>query len=196
MSMVAWGKWMGRNCYYRRHCSSGTSISKSSTTRPVNRNLQQSTTLLDESEQQALKRIGRLKKYKKDYPACCLVDHPNNVQALMSRSDIANILTDCLKGVTTKSGIPARTPRYQVLNGGYAGYGYGVGSESESSSLLTRSSTQSQSYLKYRYPLIVKPLTAAPRAPRSRQSPQQRSEPPPGIFQPRRTLVQSVCAGG
>ena len=143
-------------------CKSQLEIgSKGTSNTNTNKSLQQSTTLLDESELQALKRIGRLKKYKQDHPACCLVDHPNNVQALMSRSDIANILTDCLKGVTTKSGIPARTPRYQVLNGGYgAGYaGYGDGSES--SLLSTRSSTQSQSCLKYRYPLIVKPLTAA-----------------------------------
>ena len=63
---------------------------------------------------------------------------PNNVQALMSRSDIANILTDCLKGVTTKSGIPARTPRYQVLNGGYDEYG-GLGQMDGSELLLSSS---------------------------------------------------------
>jgi inositol-1,3,4-trisphosphate 5/6-kinase/inositol-tetrakisphosphate 1-kinase len=113
------------------------------------------TPALEESERQALRRIERLRKYKQDHPACCLVDHPNNVQALMNRADIANILKECLKGVTTKSGIPARTPRYQVLNEGGSHTSKIEGNSNDTSSSF------SSSNLRYRYPLIVKPLTAA-----------------------------------
>lgn len=124
----------------------------SSTGSVVHKSLQEAAE--DESERQALKRIGRLWKYKQDHPACCLVDHPNNVQAVMNRADIANILTECLKGVSTKSGIPVRTPSYQVLNGGNSDDGTQLKSSDASD-------PRSQSYLKNRYPLIVKPLTAA-----------------------------------
>lgn len=99
----------------------------------------------DEYDKQALKRIERLTKYKETHPACCLADHPTNVQALMSRSDIANILFECLKGVTTRSRVPVRTPRFLVL-------------EKTLGEVNVANQIQSASF---QYPLIVKPLTAA-----------------------------------
>ena len=113
---------------------------------------------LDESERQALKRIGRLRKYKSDHPACCLVDHPDNVQALMSRSHIADTLSECLKGITTRSGISVRTPQYQVLPGREEGL------DSGSNSIATLVAKQIDGRglrSNFRYPFIVKPLTAA-----------------------------------
>eukprot|EP00551_Chaetoceros_affinis_P012207 CAMPEP_0203665870 /NCGR_PEP_ID=MMETSP0090-20130426/3023_1 /ASSEMBLY_ACC=CAM_ASM_001088 /TAXON_ID=426623 /ORGANISM="Chaetoceros affinis, Strain CCMP159" /LENGTH=888 /DNA_ID=CAMNT_0050529587 /DNA_START=364 /DNA_END=3030 /DNA_ORIENTATION=- len=70
---------------------------------------------LDDAEKEAMRRIQRLLKYKHDHPACCLVDHPTNVEVVMSRSKIAHTLNQCLRGVTTKSGISVRTPRFLVL---------------------------------------------------------------------------------
>mmetsp|Transcript_9948 Transcript_9948/g.14995 ORF Transcript_9948/g.14995 Transcript_9948/m.14995 type:complete len:648 (+) Transcript_9948:388-2331(+) len=97
----------------------------------------------DEYDKQALKRIERLTKYKETHPACCLADHPTNVQALMSRSDIANTLFECLKGVTTRSRVPVRTPRFLILEKNLGD----VANQIQSAS--------------FQYPLIVKPLTAA-----------------------------------
>lgn len=71
-------------------------------------------TLLEEAQVQAMARVDRLNEYKKNHPQCCLVDHPKNVQTVMSRPDIAHVLQTCLVGVTSASGIPVRTPRYQV----------------------------------------------------------------------------------
>jgi hypothetical protein len=99
----------------------------------------------DEYDKQALKRIERLTKYKETHPACCLADHPTNVQALMSRSDIANTLFECLKGVTTRSKVPVRTPRFLIL-------------EKTLGEADVANQIQSASF---QYPLIVKPLTAA-----------------------------------
>lgn len=100
-----------------------------------------------ESERQALDRVNRLREYKDRHPACSLVDHPTNVQALMSRSDIAKILASCLTNITTKSGMRVCSPRFQVLD--------------------CRKSKSVQDIAKqisdagFQYPLIVKPLTAA-----------------------------------
>ncbi len=104
------------------------------------------TCTLDETDRQALKRIERLVKYREDHPACCLVDHPTNVQVLMSRADIANTLSECLKGVTTKSRISVRTPRFQVLR-------VPLDDDAMVAKQIDNASLQ--------YPLIVKPLTAA-----------------------------------
>lgn len=48
-------------------------------------------------------------------PNCCLVDDPKHVQTVMSRSEIANVLQQCLNGVKTSSGIPVRSPRFVVV---------------------------------------------------------------------------------
>ena len=46
---------------------------------------------------------------------CCLVDDPKHVQTVMSRSEIANVLKQCLKDVNTTSGIPVKSPRFVVI---------------------------------------------------------------------------------
>ena len=48
-------------------------------------------------------------------PNCCLVDDPKDVQTVMSRSEIANVLQQCLKGVKTSSGISVKSPRFVVV---------------------------------------------------------------------------------
>eukprot|EP01083_Nonionella_stella_P064915 169657_1 len=63
----------------------------------------------------------------------------------MSRSDIANTLFECLKGVTTRSKVPVRTPRFLIL-------------EKTLGEADVANQIQSASF---QYPLIVKPLTAA-----------------------------------
>ena len=68
-----------------------------------------------ETDHGAIKRLRRLTKYKLDHPACCILDHPNNVQVVFSRCDIACTLSECLKAETSKSGLPVRTPRFIVL---------------------------------------------------------------------------------
>jgi inositol-1,3,4-trisphosphate 5/6-kinase/inositol-tetrakisphosphate 1-kinase len=88
----------------------------------------------DETQLQAISRVNRLTTYQKNHPHCSLVDHPSHVQVIMSRADISRILTSCLVGCSTRSGIPVRTPAYEIYNG-------------------TCSSLQP--------PLIAKPLTAA-----------------------------------
>ena len=94
---------------------------------------------------QSLERIERLSKYKQNNQACTLIDHPSNVQALMSRSDIAHTLFSCLLGVTTRSGIPVSTPRFEVLKQ--------VHSTEKLAQLIDSAS--------FTYPLIAKPLMAA-----------------------------------
>ena len=104
---------------------------------------------LNYSDREALKRIQRLQEYKEKHPACCVVDHPNCVQKLMSRSEISRVLKDCLRDVTTKSGIPVRTPRSTTI------------SESDSFWSSTEKFSKYIASHQLEYPLIVKPLTAA-----------------------------------
>mmetsp|Transcript_42986 Transcript_42986/g.103933 ORF Transcript_42986/g.103933 Transcript_42986/m.103933 type:complete len:789 (-) Transcript_42986:145-2511(-) len=60
-------------------------------------------------------RVQSLKNYQQNHDYCCLVDDPSNVQTVMSRSDIADVLRDCLRGVYSASGIPVRSPRFVVI---------------------------------------------------------------------------------
>ena len=64
----------------------------------------------------SLRRVRAIRDYcHLRNPNCCLVDDPNHVQALMSRSEIANVLQKCLKGIKTSSGIPVKSPRFVVV---------------------------------------------------------------------------------
>lgn len=64
----------------------------------------------------SLRRIRALRDYcYLRNPNCCLVDDPERVQTVMSRSEIANVLQRCLKGVKTSSGIPVKSPRFVVV---------------------------------------------------------------------------------
>lgn len=62
-----------------------------------------------------LHRIHRLIQYQKQNKTCALVDHPSNVQVVMSRLDICTILSQCLVGVTSTTGIPCKTPKFVVV---------------------------------------------------------------------------------
>ncbi|KAL3777232.1 hypothetical protein HJC23_007132 [Cyclotella cryptica] len=104
--------------------------------------------MLSRHQERAARRIQRLREYKeKAHPSCVLVDSPTNILAVMSRADMAEVLSYCLKGVTTKGGIPVSTPRFRVVE---------EGEESEVTCLANEMDTAG-----FRYPLIAKPLTAA-----------------------------------
>ncbi len=106
---------------------------------------------LEPHEEEAMKRIKRLLKYKNDHPACCLVDHPSNVEAVMSRSNIAQRLAQCLRGVTTKNGTRVYTPRYLVLQQNNC---------NDNENKIANIKIQIEN-APFTYPLIIKPLTAA-----------------------------------
>mmetsp|Transcript_28159 Transcript_28159/g.40330 ORF Transcript_28159/g.40330 Transcript_28159/m.40330 type:complete len:478 (-) Transcript_28159:155-1588(-) len=94
--------------------------------------------------EQAAARLNRLVRYKTERPSCCLVDPPERIRIVLSRAEIANELSKCLVGVTTKSGMPVSTPNFFVC------------AESDIKSLPTCLEERS-----FRFPLISKPLTAA-----------------------------------
>ena len=104
-----------------------------------------------ENEKEAMKRIQRLLKYKNDHPACCLVDHPLNVEHVMSRSIISQTLMNCLRGVRTQSGIHVYTPRYLELH-----HLNQQQQHQHGGSILKQIEN-----VPFTYPLIIKPLTAA-----------------------------------
>jgi hypothetical protein len=64
------------------------------------------------------KRVQALLGYKNRNKHCCLVDDPRNVQIVMSRSDIANVLQRCLKNIYSTSGVPVRSPNFVVIPDG------------------------------------------------------------------------------
>mmetsp|Transcript_10388 Transcript_10388/g.15727 ORF Transcript_10388/g.15727 Transcript_10388/m.15727 type:complete len:695 (+) Transcript_10388:40-2124(+) len=100
----------------------------------------------------ASRRIQRLREYKKiDNPSCVLVDSPSNILAVMSRADMAEVLSCCLAGVTTKGGIPVRTPRFKVVD---------EDREVENSDGCDVLANEIDN-AGFEYPLIAKPLTAA-----------------------------------
>mmetsp|Transcript_14568 Transcript_14568/g.22463 ORF Transcript_14568/g.22463 Transcript_14568/m.22463 type:complete len:538 (-) Transcript_14568:235-1848(-) len=95
-------------------------------------------------------RVENLKRYMKRYnPSCSLVDHPDKIKTLMSREDIAVVLSNCLVGVTSKSGVPVRAPRFLV----YPEELKGRGTESDIADRIFTAP--------FTFPLIAKPLTAA-----------------------------------
>mmetsp|Transcript_27395 Transcript_27395/g.48519 ORF Transcript_27395/g.48519 Transcript_27395/m.48519 type:complete len:586 (-) Transcript_27395:602-2359(-) len=96
------------------------------------------------------KRVHALQDYYQRNSHCCLVDHPKNVQTVMSRSDIANVLQKCLKSVTTTSGIPVKSPRFVVIPED--------NDPQQRAHQLKRSLHENQ---EMSTPLIVKPLIAA-----------------------------------
>ncbi|KAL7508761.1 hypothetical protein ACHAXN_005844 [Cyclotella atomus] len=105
--------------------------------------------ILSRHEERAARRIQRLREYKaKSHPSCVLVDSPINILAVMSRADMAEVLSSCLEGVkTTRHGIPVTTPRFKVVE---------EAQEANVSSLANEMDAAG-----FTYPLIAKPLTAA-----------------------------------
>ena len=61
----------------------------------------------------AQSRVQRLVEFC-DQNDCALVDDPNCVQIVMSRTDIAQTLERCLKDASIASGIAVRAPRYAI----------------------------------------------------------------------------------
>lgn len=89
-------------------------------------------------------RVMRLKDYQLQHPSCCLIDDPNSVITLMSRSAISCRLQECLQDVTSASGIPVTAPKYIVVN--------------QEDTLNIQQQLQQKAMT---VPLIVKPLVAA-----------------------------------
>lgn len=97
----------------------------------------------------SLRRVRSIRDYcHLRNPNCCLVDDPKHVQTVMSRSEIASVLQNCLKGVETTSGIPVKSPRHVVVPEPY---------DSTSNDLAQALREQQE----LSTPLIVKPLIAA-----------------------------------
>lgn len=94
--------------------------------------------------EQAAARLLRLERYKEEHPCCCLVDPPKNIKVVLCRADIANVLSKCLVGVTTTSGIPVSTPKFFVSY------------ESDVTNLAAELGKRS-----IRFPIISKPFAAA-----------------------------------
>ena len=110
----------------------------------------------------AMDRINRLLKYKNDFPACCLVDHPTNVETVMSRWSIAHKLKQCLCGVKTKSGISVRLPRYLVLQEKQQHHQQQYETKAKKSSTITEHDVLNLlENAPFTYPFMIKPLPAA-----------------------------------
>ena len=119
------------------------------------------TVTMTRHQARAARRIQRLRDYKqKVHSSCVLVDSPTNILAVMSRADMAEVLSSCLEGVTTKSGIPVRTPRFRVVEEGEEST---IASRNCLESIPTRHPSLADEIdnAGFRYPLIAKPLTAA-----------------------------------
>lgn len=115
---------------------------------------------LDDNQANAISRVKRLAKYKQDHPQCCLVDHPSNIQTLMSRSDIANKLSECLVGVTTRSGVPVRSPCFEVVGNSAFELDTERGGACPGNTMAEKIAKKIHE-APFTYPLIAKPLTAA-----------------------------------
>ena len=117
------------------------------------RTLEDSFPRLPRDAKAAILRVHRLMQFHKKHPECPLADDPANVLTLMSRSDIAHALADCLVEVTSASGIPVASPKFVVWD------------PSEDHKQTMEEQTQCIAKLlkdaKMTYPLIAKPLQAA-----------------------------------
>jgi inositol-1,3,4-trisphosphate 5/6-kinase/inositol-tetrakisphosphate 1-kinase len=102
-------------------------------------------------EDPSWKRVQALLDYYNRNSHCCLVDNPRNVQTVMSRSDIANVLQRCLKNVKTTSGVPVRSPKFVVV----------PGSKDPEQRVQDLKTALQEKGLGVVNPLIVKPLIAA-----------------------------------
>ncbi|KAL3924642.1 MAG: hypothetical protein SGARI_005994 [Bacillariaceae sp.] len=70
---------------------------------------------LRREEHPSWKRVQALQDYYQRNSHCCMVDNPRNVQTVMSRSDIGNVLQQCLPNVKTASGVRVRSPKFVVV---------------------------------------------------------------------------------
>mmetsp|Transcript_2822 Transcript_2822/g.6674 ORF Transcript_2822/g.6674 Transcript_2822/m.6674 type:complete len:567 (+) Transcript_2822:248-1948(+) len=105
----------------------------------------------------SLRRVRAIRDYcHQRNPNCCLVDDPKHVQTLMSRSEIANVLQKCLKGVETASGIPVKSPRFVVVP-----ERQDYETDNKYTEDLARALRDGRDGATLSTPLIVKPLIAA-----------------------------------
>lgn len=97
------------------------------------------------------RRVQALLDYNRRNRHCCMVDNPRDIQTVMNRSDIGNVLQNCLKNAHTKSGIPVRSPRFVVIPD--------IDDPQQRGRDLIKTLHQDNQELST--PLIVKPLIAA-----------------------------------
>lgn len=102
-------------------------------------------------DDQSWKRVQALQDYYQRNTHCCLVDNPKNVQTVMSRSAIGNVLQRCLKNVKTISGVPVRSPKFVVVPDG----------EGPEQRVQDLKHALQDKEVDLSTPLIVKPLIAA-----------------------------------
>jgi inositol-1,3,4-trisphosphate 5/6-kinase/inositol-tetrakisphosphate 1-kinase len=100
---------------------------------------------LDSAQAAAIRRVQRLCDFSARH-GCPLVDHPNDVQRLMNRAEIAETLQDCLQGVRSTSGRSVGAPKYAVL---------------AKAQIDGQSARDVIQQAKLKLPLMIKPLTAA-----------------------------------
>ena len=106
--------------------------------------------ILSPTEHAAIRRVQRLSEFRDEQPHCCLVDDPDRVQIVMSRSDIASKLHECLQNVTTASGMPVSAPKYAVVTR--------PANDAGESDCTRQIACQLENLS---FPIIVKPLIAA-----------------------------------
>lgn len=104
---------------------------------------------LSQADKAAVRRVQRLSDFVREQPHCCLVDDPNRIQTVMSRSEIASKLHDCLQNVKTTSGMLVASPKYSVVE---------LPSETSDTSVTAHIEQQLKGLS---YPIIIKPLIAA-----------------------------------
>ncbi|KAL7433594.1 hypothetical protein ACHAXH_004049 [Discostella pseudostelligera] len=123
------------------------------------------TMMMSRRQARASVRIQRLRDYKQNiHPSCVLVDSPNNILAVMSRAEMAEVLSRCLAGVTTRGGIPVRTPRFLVVEEDEDRIMEGNMQDIDVDCSHTRTRPALADEIDnsgFEYPLIAKPLTAA-----------------------------------
>jgi len=126
----------------------------------------------EEQDPHALQRVLRLIQYKENHIESVLMDHPQNIQHLMSRSDMSLILSTCLTGVLSRSGLPVSTPRYDVVLGHHKSWtstqlnASCIGNERNSMNHQKVEEDLEEisrfiDHASLKYPLIAKPLAAA-----------------------------------
>ena len=141
-------------------CEGGGSEERTTEPSTEDPGLFEATPSMTRHQARASRRIQRLREYKhRVQPSCVLVDSPSNILAVMSRADMAEVLSRCLASVTTKGGIPVRTPRFRVVNEDII---LQVGSSIEPEHADHRRTLADEiDGSGFEYPLIAKPLTAA-----------------------------------
>lgn len=115
---------------------------------------------LPRDAKEAIMRVHRLLQYQKKHPDCSLADDPAKVLTLMSRSDIAHTLANCLVGVTSASGILVASPKFVVWHPA-AIQGTALEPEANTRGDCTEIIAQRLRDAQMTYPLIAKPLQAA-----------------------------------